>query len=452
MDKQLDNSPAIVIFGITGDLSRKKLLPALYDLFKENILSPDTRIFGTSRKELDKQELLSSVELDALSDDQISDPTVVEKMNQALNVVQLDPENDDDYEKLRLTLNEIDDHQKRLRIFYMSIPSSAYEPIVERLASHDLNDERSRLLLEKPFGSDLSSAEASIQFAHNAFPEDQIYRIDHYLAKEMSQNIVQFRMQNPSFNTLWNSSFIKSVHIKQCETIGIEGRANFYEQTGALKDVVQNHLMQLLAITLMDVPSALTSEAIHEAKQKFFDTLNPADPNKAERGQYEKYGEEVNNPKSSIETAARVKLTSSLDAWQGTEFILEHGKAMPESIASVKVEFKTNHDSEPNNLIFQIQPNDGISLGLRVKRPGLDNQIGSSSLDFRYRNAFRDLKSFDAYEKVIVDAINGDQSLFASDKEVIASWKVLQPVVEAWAQNSDGLYTYTAGSEGFRLT
>jgi len=452
MDKQADTSPAIVIFGITGDLSRKKLLPALYDLFKEDILDSQTRILGTSRRELDKQALLSSVELDLLSDDQVSDSSVVEKMNQALGLIQVDPENDEDYEKLKQALDELDDHHKRLRLFYMSIPSSAYEPIVERLASHELNDERSRLMLEKPFGHDLSSAETSIKFAHSAFNEEQIYRIDHYLAKEMSQNIIQFRMLNPSFNTLWNADFIKNVHIKQFETIGIEGRADFYEQTGALKDVVQNHLMQLLAITLMNVPTELSSEAIHASKQEFFNTLNPADPKGAKRAQYNTYKNEVNNPNSSIETYARVTLTSNLDSWQGTEFILEHGKAMSEAIASVTVEFKSSEASQPNNLVFQIQPNDGIILDLRVKRPGLDNQVGSTSLDFRYRDAFKNFKSYDAYEKVIVDAINGDQSLFAADKEVLVSWEVLQPIVEAWAGNSEGLSSYTVNSKESGIT
>jgi glucose-6-phosphate 1-dehydrogenase len=452
MDTQSDNSPAIVIFGITGDLSRKKLLPALYDLFKEDILDSETRILGTSRRSLDKQDLLSSVELDVLSDDQASDPAVVEKMNQALNLIQVDPENDDDYEKLKQALDKLDDHHRRLRLFYMSIPSSAYEPIVERLASHGLNDERSRLMLEKPFGHDLNSAEASIKFAHNAFNEEQIYRIDHYLAKEMSQNIIQFRMFNPSFNTLWNANFIKSVHIKQFETIGIEGRADFYEQTGALKDVVQNHLMQLLAITLMNVPTEYSSDAIHKSKQDFFSSLNPANPSEAKRAQYDTYKSEVNNPDSSTETYARIKLTSNLDAWQGTEFILEHGKAMSESIASVTVEFKSSEANEPNNLVFQIQPNDGIILDLRVKRPGLDNQVGSTSLDFRYRDAFKNFKSYDAYEKVIVDAINGNQSLFAADKEVLTSWEVLQPILETWAGNSDGLTSYTVNSKESGLT
>jgi glucose-6-phosphate 1-dehydrogenase len=446
-----DQAAVIIIFGITGDLSKRKLLPALYDLFKEEVLGPDTKIFGTSRRELDKAELLSSVELDALSDDQTPSPKIVDKMNQALSVLQIDPENDDDYEKLKTKLDELDDSNKRLRLYYMSVPSSAYEPIVDHLAKHGLNDDRSRLMLEKPFGHDLNSAEASIKSVHSAFKEEQIYRIDHYLAKEMSQNIIEFRLKNPVFNKLWNSDSIASVHIKQHETLGIEGRADFYEQTGALRDVLQNHLMQLLAISLMTAPSDLSSEAIHKAKLEFFNSLEPADPNKAVRAQYDGYKEEVENPASTTETYAKVSLRSKSDQWKNIDFTLEHGKAMPETLASVTIHFKNDFQDIPSSLTFRIQPNDGIIWEVQSKKPGLDNKVKTAEMDLLYKDVFKGIKAYDAYEKVIVDSIRGDQSLFASDDEVIVTWQVIQPVIDAWTSDAENLKSYAAKSKDFIL-
>ncbi|HEX5744579.1 MAG TPA: hypothetical protein VFX84_03990, partial [Candidatus Saccharimonadales bacterium] len=275
-----------------------------------------------------------------------------------------------------------------------------------------------------------------------------IYRIDHYLAKETAQNLLAFRMHNPIFVPLWNNEHIRQVRIKAYETIGIEGRAAFYEQTGALRDFIQSHLMQLLSITLMDAPADMSSKAIHEAKRHFLEGLEPADPAEAVRGQYAGYREEVGNPGSHVETYTSLRLKHGSRRWQGTDMLLETGKALDRKSTEIAVEFKTPHERQRNGLIFQVQPDEGISLDLVVKEPGFEDRMEHAALDFRYHDTFRDRQHIDAYERVLMDAIRGDRSLFASDHEVLATWRVLQPVLEAWTGSGEGLAEYEPGSTG----
>ncbi|HSX47781.1 MAG TPA: glucose-6-phosphate dehydrogenase [Patescibacteria group bacterium] len=448
MSKNNIEPPIIVIFGITGDLSKKKLMPALYHMLSENMLPEDTKIIGTSRKPLEKQTLLSDIELCILDKDNACDKEGLAKLSNSLQTFQLNPDNLDDFQTLKQLITKYDNSNSKIHMFYMSIPSSAYEPIVSNLAKSDFNGSNTRLLLEKPFGYDIESAKRLIEEVDKAYSENQIYRIDHYLAKETAQNLLTFRLHNPIFSTLWNSHHIKSINIRALETIGIEGRANFYEQTGALRDFIQSHLMQLLSIVMMDLPSDMTSEAIHSTKINFFNQLKPADPKLAIRGQYDSYREEVKNEKSNVETYAKLVLEHESELWRGTKIILETGKAMSEKTTDITVEFITSKESNHNNLIFQLQPNEGISLDLIVKEPGLENNMHHTALEFRYDHIFKNYQYIDAYERVLLDAIHGDQSLFASDKEVIATWQVLQPILDYWLSNSDQLNFYTVGSQG----
>ena len=438
-------APVIVIFGITGDLSRRKLLPALYHLFERRMFSPDTRIIGTSRHELTKEDLLHLIEASVNDKDESCKPDTLEIIAGALDTIQIDPNNEADYKKLKTKLHNLDKAGKRGRLFYMSIPPTAYGPIVKSLSQVGLNDEQNRILLEKPFGYDLKSAEEAVELVSQAFSETQVYRIDHYLAKETAQNLLAFRMHNPIFVPLWNNQHIECVHVRQFETIGIEGRANFYEQTGALRDMIQSHLMQLLALTLMDVPEDITSTSIHNAKLGFLNTLNLADPGSALRGQYEGYKSEVDNPSSSVETYVKTELSSNSMTWRGVQLILEHGKAMNETIADITIAFKTPGERRRNSLIFQIQPNEGISLDLVVKEPGITTDMKHTALDFRYKDVFSGASTVDAYERVLMDAINGDQSLFASDDEVLTTWRILQPLLDTWKGNDTDLKIYRVG-------
>jgi glucose-6-phosphate 1-dehydrogenase len=439
-------SPIIVIFGITGDLSKRKLLPALYHLLKEDLLPHDIKIIGTSRRDIEIDDLLGSVELCVLEKDSICDPDGIAKLRSALQAFKLDPVEDSDYESLKQHLDTLSVEHRGDRIFYMSLPPSAYAPIIERLSQHGMNDSRSRILLEKPFGYDETSARELIDLVNKHYKEDQIYRIDHYLAKETAQNLLTFRMHNPIFTALWAREHIDSVHIEAAEELGIENRADFYDKTGALRDLIQSHLMQLLALTMMDIPIRLNSHEIHLSKQYFLEQLMPANTHRAYRAQYTGYKSAVNNDRSSTETYAKIHLEHGAERWQGVDIILETGKALPDKHTRITVQFKGHHGQPHNKLVFQVQPNEGISLDLFVKQPGLDNTMQKTLLDLTYDTAFEAGQHIDAYERVLVDAARGDQALFASANEVMATWHVLQPIIDAWDKNSDGLMSYESGS------
>lgn len=446
MDNQ-QKSPVIVIFGITGDLSKRKLLPALYHLLKEDLLPHDTKIIGTSRHDIVIDDLLGSVELCVLEKDNVCDPGGIARLRAALQAFKLDPIEDGDYEALKNHLDELSaENNHGDRIFYMSLPPSAYAPIIERLSQHGMNDGRSRILLEKPFGYNETSAAELIELVNHHYKEDQIYRIDHYLAKETAQNLLTFRMHNPIFTALWARDHIDSVHIEAAEELGIENRANFYDKTGALRDLIQSHLMQLLALTLMDIPTRLNSHEIHLSKQYFLEQLMPANPHKAYRAQYNGYKAAVRNEQSRTETYAKIHLEHGAERWQGVDIILETGKALPEKHTRITVQFKGHHGQPHNKLVFQVQPDEGISLDLFVKQPGLENKMEKTLLDLTYDTAFEAGKHIDAYERVLVDAVRADQALFASANEVMATWRVLQPIIDAWDTNGDGLMSYEVGS------
>lgn len=444
----MQQAPIIVIFGVTGNLSKRKLLPALYHLLRQGLLPKNTRVIGISRRPLTTEELLSTVELCVLEKDGVCDPAGLELVKSAVQTLQLNPDSPKDFQALSELLDSLDGHTKRNRLFYMSIPAAAYPPIIQNLAVAGLSKERNRLLLEKPFGYSLESAEKLIDLLSKDFQEEQIYRIDHYLAKETAQNLLAFRLHNPIFLPLWNAEHIQHVHVRATETIGIEGRAAFYEQTGAVRDFIQSHLMQLLAITMMDVPADMSSQAIHAAKQRFLEDLAPADAAEAIRAQYVGYRHEVDNNNSAVETYAALRLKHTAERWQGTDILLETGKAMGRKTTDITVEFKTPHERRRNSLIFRIQPDEGISLDLVVKEPGLEDRMHHAALDFRYHDTFHDRQHIDAYERVLMDAVRGDRSLFASDREVLATWRTLQPVLDAWENSSHGLLTYEPGSEG----
>lgn len=441
------SAPVIVIFGITGDLSKRKLLPALYHLLSQDMLPEATKIIGLSRHELNTEELLDSIELCVLEKDNICDPVGLARVKNSLQGMQLDPENPDDFHRLSDLLASFDNDGPATRLFYMSVPPAAYPPIVGQLAGAGLNDERTSLLLEKPFGYNLESAEELVSLVDQHFSEDHIYRIDHYLDKETAQNLLAFRLHNPIFTTLWNSQHITQIRITATETIGVEGRAAFYEQTGALRDFVQSHLMQLLSIAMMDLPVDMSSHAIHQSKQAFIEQLQPASPEQSVRGQYNGYKDEVNNPGSFVETYAKLRLQHSAERWQGTEIVLETGKGLHAKSTEVIIEFKEPGEERSNRLIFRIQPNEGIGLDLVVKEPGYENNLHQTALEFNYHSAFSADQHIDAYERVLMDAVRGDQSLFASKAEVLGSWRVLDPLMKAWQQNGDGLRHYDLGTD-----
>lgn len=447
--------PAIlVIFGITGDLAQRKLLPALYHLFKDNLVHEHTEIVGLSRQDLKVDDLLQKVELCVLEQDNVCDPAVMQAIRSHLHMLQLDPATPDDYTKLLTSLNDIEaEHGVCMnRLYYLSVPPSIYETVVKNLGEHGLNSScqhgtaATRLLVEKPFGYDVASGKSLISHTEKYFSEQQIFRIDHYLAKESAQNILTFRRHNPIFAGIWNAKHIKRITVLAHEKIGVEGRGGFYDDVGALRDLVQSHLLQLLALVMCDLGHKEGDIALHASKHSLLASLQAADPSKAIRGQYDGYRKEVGNDSSTTETYARVELSSNLPQWQGTEICIETGKALAAKKTEIEIVFSDESDSN-NELTFRIQPNEGIDLQLTAKKPGFSHMLQRVRMDFSYNGVFDEPSHPDAYERVLVDAAAGDHSLFATSDEVMASWQALQPILDFW-KTADNLKLYSTGSEG----
>lgn len=447
MNKSPLTSGLLVIFGITGDLSRRYLLPALTDLAAQNLLPEHFEIIGTTRRHISAEEVLDKVSADANA-----------QLAGRLRIVQMDPTVEADYHALKANLDRIEDERGVClnRLFYLSIPPSTYGPVVDLLGASGLNsgcqhgEADSRVMIEKPFGYDLESARELIARLKQSFAESQIYRIDHYLAKETAQNILVFRFANPIFEAIWDSSNIQEINITASETIGVEGRAAFYETTGALRDIIQNHLLQLLAITTMEKPKVLESTYIHEEKMRLMKAIRPIKaneiPSATVRGQYRGYRDEVGNPDSITETFARVHLSIEHDRWRDVKIVLQTGKSLDKKSTEITIKFARKGFAAPNTLCFRIQPDEGIDIDLQAKKPGLDNQTEQVEMAFSYAESFGIKSQPNAYERVLMDGIRGDQTLFATSDEVIASWEVVENVVQEWSKNADGLIVYEPGS------
>jgi glucose-6-phosphate 1-dehydrogenase len=446
----------IVIFGITGDLAQRKLLPALYYLIKANLLHEKTLIIGITRRDVTADELFSSIDLDG-DPTADSDPEVVARIKGALRMYKMSMTEGSDYDKLLQYLNHLEEEQGMClnRLYYLSIPPQVLGPIVRNLGEHGLNATcqhaaaSSRLLVEKPFGFDLTSAKQLIEETGRYFGEDQIFRIDHYLAKETTQNILTFRTHNPIFDKIWDGDHISQIEITASEQIGIEGRAVFYEQTGALRDVVQNHLLQLLAVVAMEPPAIMESDAIHDVKQTLMEQILPIQPNEvtqhARRAQYDGYKAEVGKDDSFVETYACLNLRIDNPRWKNVPFIVRTGKSLAEKRTDIRVIFG-DITADHNELNLRIQPNEGIDVVLNAKKPGFDDTLQTVIMDFRYADNFKNNGHPDAYERVLVDAAKGDHTLFATGPEVLAAWRVVEAVVAAWGRDGSDLTTYAAGA------
>lgn len=463
--KSVDTTPTpqpavIVIFGITGDLAQRKLLPALYHLIKDGLLHEQTRIVGVTRRDVTKKQLLAEVELCVNEIDQVCDPNAVRKLGECLQMHHMDVTKPDDYDVLHKLLDDIEAKEGTCmnRLYYLSIPPQVFGPIVRFMGERGMNQScqhgkaSTRLLVEKPFGYDLPSARALIEETSQHFSEDQIFRIDHYLAKETVQAILQFRFANPIFMPIWNNQNIDSIMIKATENIGIENRVNFYEQTGALRDLIQSHLLQLLALVTMELPDKLESGQIHKNKQELFGQIQavPADQiaGRAVRGQYKGYGRQVGKPKSITETYAALELYIENPRWEMVPMQLITGKALDQKRTDITLQFRADDNGEYNRLTFRIQPNEGIELRLKVKKPGFAQVTETALMDFDYEKTFDNHGHPDAYERVLLDAVKGDHTLFATAEEVLAGWRIVQPVIEAWAKNGNDLKIYSPGSVG----
>ncbi len=460
--KKPDLEPTIlVIFGITGDLAKRYLLPSLYHLVKDDMLHPQTEIVGITRSDMNLDDLLSHIELCVSETDGVCDPSAVKKLKSRLRIRQMDVTKGPEYDQLLTELNQIEDKygEHMNRLYYLSIPPNVAEPIIKFMGEHNLNkscqhDQAiTRLLVEKPFGYNIQSAERLIEQTAKHFREDQIFRIDHYLAKETVQNILAFRFNNPIFEPIWNSQHIDYIEVLSNESLGIEGRVNFYEGVGALRDLIQSHLLQILALITMEQPTKLTSEHIHTSKHALMQQIQQITTEEVTkstiRGQYDNYQKEVNNPSTLTETYAAIKVIVNNDRWKDVPMIIRTGKALTEKLSEVNVVFKpTNNSPHHNVLSFRIQPKEGIDLSLRIKKPGYDDEIQPVKMDFDYNTVFKKTNAPTAYERVLVDAARGDHTLFATSDEVLESWRVVQNIVDAWAENNVGLQIYKSDTFG----
>jgi glucose-6-phosphate 1-dehydrogenase len=410
----------LLIFGISGDLSRRKLLPALHSIIRNEQFS-NLDIMGVSRHEVDLDGLLKDLP-------ELHDRTSVFSMDVAVLA---------DYERLREHIALREDEQL---LVYLSVPPAATRQIVSLLGEAKLNTKNTKLLLEKPFGVDLASARAMKEHVDSYFEDGQVYRIDHYLAKEMAQNIAAFRAGNALFSHVWNNGVIADIEIVASEKIGIEGRGQFYEQTGALRDVLQGHLMQLLALVLMEIPGELNWNDIPKKRLEALRLLHAADPALAIRAQYEGYEEEAKNPGSLTETFVSVELSSNDLRWKNVPIRLITGKALDDKVTEIRVNFRKAHDTQANRLVLRIQPNEGVEIELATKKPGYEREFEPRRLSFSYPI---DTILPDAYEQVIVDAIRSHKSLFTSSEEVLESWRILQPILDTWEMQNAPLMSYS---------
>ncbi len=445
----------IVIFGITGDLAQRKLLPALYHLFKDDLLDPRTVILGITRRAVSVDELLNSVELCVNEIDKVCDPTALKKVHAALRMHQMSQTDPAEYRELHKLLNNLEKEKGVCmnRLYYLSIPPQMFEPIVRNLGQQGLNKScqhgiaASRLLIEKPFGYNLTSARDLIAETGEWFNEKQLFRIDHYLAKDTVQNIIEFRALHDEVETIWNREHIDAIEITAYEKIDIEGRATFYEQVGALRDFIQSHLLQLLAVVTMDLPSSLDSAAVHATRLAALTAVTPVNGQdvaaSALRAQYKGYRGEVGVADSNTETFARIKLHIDNKRWLGVPVTLQTGKAMSEKRTDVRLRLK-NSGAE---LVFHIQPDTGISLEQAESAPEIDKRLHESIKSSNVLHPPAPTAHPDAYERVLLDAVRGDHTLFTTSDEVIAAWKVIDNVLDTWSKDNNDLLFYPKGSK-----
>ena len=411
----------LVIFGITGDLSKRKLIPALRKIIAKNTVK-DLEIIGISRRQADISYLVG------------------DDLGKITTLVAMDLTNASEYKSLKRKISPKKDEQT---LIYLSVPPTVATRIANYLGEAGINGESVRLLFEKPFGLDLESAREMVERTGKYFSESQMYRIDHYLAKEMAQNIVAFRAKNAIFRQLWGGNGIERIEIEAFETIGIVGRSQFYEQTGALRDVLQGHLMQLLALVLMDVPSRLDWSLVPDLRLQALKRIMPADPDKSIRAQYREYRQEVDVPSSQVETFVRVELESTASNWENVPLILTTGKALDEKVTEITVFFKKGHAKQSNSLRFKIQPDEGIEINLFTKKPGYERVLESQKLSYSYPE---DTDLPEAYEQVLVDAITDRKTIFTAGQEIIESWRILQPILTNWAFDESDILHYEQGS------
>ena len=466
------NKFSIVIFGAPGDLTKRKLMPALYSLYKEKRLDDEFVILGVSRTGYSDDEYRTYIlqELQEFIKTEEQDIELMTRFVAHLYYIAMDPAAESGYASLKERLSALTDKQNfNDLLFYLATPPSLYGVIPLHLKSVGLNVAGSRIIVEKPFGYDLQSAEELNRVYASVFEEHQIYRIDHFLGKETAQNLLAFRFANGIFEPLWNRNYIDYIEITAVENLGIEERGGFYDTTGALRDMVQNHLIQLVALTAMEPPAVFNADSFRNEVVKVYESLTPLtgeDLNEhIVRGQYTEsgvkkgYRQEKNvAPDSRTETYIAMKLGISNWRWSGVPFYIRTGKQMPTKVTEIVVHFRETphqmfHCAEgtcprANKLILRLQPNEGIVLKIGLKVPGTGFEVKQVTMDFSY-DQLGGLPPGDAYARLIEDCIHGDPTLFTRSDAVESSWRFFNPILQYWKDHPDTpLFGYPAGTWG----
>ncbi len=469
MNEQKVKIPTIItIFGVAGDLSQRKLFPALIDLYNKGMLADQFRIIGVGRRGWSDDDLRDFIRKAIERKGSHHDEKTISQFLLLCSYAKGDFGDEHMYENVAKNITSIDKEFGLCtnKLFYLAVSPDFYEVILRQIAGAGLGelcdgtDGWTRILIEKPFGKDLATAEALERLLSELFKEEQIFRIDHYLGKETIQNILSFRFSNLLYETQWNNKYIEMVHLRLDESLGVEDRAKFYDGVGALRDVGQNHLLQMLAFVAMENPGGLSANEIRERREEVLRAIVPFDKHalvhNTLRAQYEGYQNAKDVlPESKTETYFLLKVFLDNARWRGVPFYMESGKKLTASRTDITIYFKdvvpclcpsVNHVRHQNVLRFRIQPNESIELQFWVKQPGFHFILKPARLTFAYADSPDIAKIPDAYERILYDCIQGDQTLFVSTKEVELAWRFIMQISEGW--QSAPLISYAPGSTG----